>query len=226
MPDSFTIHKAKTTDQIIFISFYSNINADQFTTQLSTRLLHTERFTITRKTRNEYWIKDAGSKNFLKTAEITKLDEGIIFRWNKILCYFSSFTQRHTVIYNTFQLLLCLLHSQVPLTTTNFILVQIFSQGSIRNTMGVAICFEHISVNLNAKVVTQIIKVMGEVNSAWHVFVLTEGILSRIGVVWTIWWTVHQLSKKCLAPCFCLSQCLWFETTFGIFTRIVLPVRC
>ena len=102
MPNSFTIYKAKTTNQIIFIRFYSNIDADQFTTQLSTRLLHTERLAITRQTRNEYWIEDTGSNNFLETAKITKLDEGIIFGWNKILCYFSSFTKRHTVIYNTF----------------------------------------------------------------------------------------------------------------------------
>jgi hypothetical protein len=52
---------------------------------LSTSLLHTERFTITRQTRNKRWVENTGLNNAFNIFKITKLDEGIIFFRNKVL---------------------------------------------------------------------------------------------------------------------------------------------
>ena len=78
MPNGFTIDKTKSANEIIFISFNSNIYTDEFPTQLSTRLLNSERFTVTRETRNERRIKQIGLDNFFNITEVTKADEGII----------------------------------------------------------------------------------------------------------------------------------------------------
>jgi hypothetical protein len=81
----FAINKAKTPNKIIFISFDGNIYTNQFTLKLRTRLFNTERFTITRKTRNKRRVKDTGLNNFFNIVKVTKLDEGIIFIRNKVL---------------------------------------------------------------------------------------------------------------------------------------------
>ena len=85
MPDGGTVNKAEATNEIIFISFDSNVYTDKFSFELRTRLFDTKRFTVTRKPRNERRIEQMGLENGLKIAKRTKVDEGIIFLWNKVL---------------------------------------------------------------------------------------------------------------------------------------------
>ena len=85
MPDCGTVNKTEAANEIIFISFNSNVYSNQFPLKLRTRLFNTERFTITRKARNERRLEQIGLENGLKIAKRTKVDEGIIFFWNKVL---------------------------------------------------------------------------------------------------------------------------------------------
>ena len=129
MPNSCTIHKTKTTNQIIFISLNRNIHTNQFTTSLSTSLLHRERLTITRETRNKRWVKNTGLNNFFNIVEVTKLDESIIFIRNKILFQSRKSSRRRKTTFYFLNLFLC--HFQVPLTTSNLIFFKIFCDSLI-----------------------------------------------------------------------------------------------
>ena len=133
MPNSFTINKTKTTNKIILISFDGDVDTDQLPTQLSTGLFNTKRFTITRQTRNKRRVEETGLNNFLKIVKVTKLDEGIIFLWNEVL--FDRRNHRRCGD-GLFKLLTGFLHSQVPLTTGDFILIKSFSHSGIRDAVG------------------------------------------------------------------------------------------
>ena len=124
VPGSFTIHKTETTDQIILVSLNRDVDANQFTLKLSTRLFHRERFTVTRKTRNERRIEKTGLNNFFNIVEITKLDEGIIFIGNKVLLHRRNCSRSLKSTFNFINFLLS--DFQVPLATTNFKAVKSF----------------------------------------------------------------------------------------------------
>jgi len=135
MPHSSTINKAESTNKIVFISFNRNVYTNQFTLELSTRLLNRERFTVTRKTRNERRIEKIGLNNFFNIIKVTKLDEGIIFIRNKVL-----FHSRESS-----RCLVCLLHLtnntrghfQIPTTTTSFVIFQTATHGlNVQTTRG------------------------------------------------------------------------------------------
>ena len=118
MPDGCAVNEAKTANKVIFISLNSNVYTDQFSSELSTRLLNRERFTITRETRDKRRVEYTGLNNFFNITEIAKLDEGIIFLRDKVL-----FDCRHCS--RCLEILLqFFLDSQVPLTTTNFELIE------------------------------------------------------------------------------------------------------
>ena len=132
MPRSFTIHKAKSTNQIVLIGFDSHIHPNHFTFQLSTRLLHTKRFAITRKTRNERRVKETGLNNAFNVSKITKLDEGIIFIGNKVLLMVGKNGNTLKRTLDFFYFILC--DFEVPLTTTNLMMRKFVAYGLVVKT--------------------------------------------------------------------------------------------
>ena len=85
MPYSVTIYKAKTTNKVVFVGFDCDVDTDQFSLELSTGLLDSKGFSIPRKTRDKRRIEQIGFENGLKIIKRTKVDEGIIDCWNKVL---------------------------------------------------------------------------------------------------------------------------------------------
>src|SRR5210317_2365252 len=133
MPNSSTINKTETTNKIIFISFNSNVYTDKFSSELSTCLLDRERFTITRKSSNECRIEKTGLNNFFNVTKIAKLDEGIIFFWDKVLFYGRQCCRCLISAFDFFHFLLS--HFKVPLTTSYFIIGKFVSDSLIVGTI-------------------------------------------------------------------------------------------
>ena len=131
MPNSIAVHETETTDEIVFVGFDSDVDTDQFTLKLRTRLFHRERFTITRKTRNERWIEKTGINNFFDIIKITKLDEGIIFLRNKILFGRRNHSRRLESAFDFFNLFLS--HFKIPLGTTHLKRIKTLGYSLIRN---------------------------------------------------------------------------------------------
>ena len=84
MPNSFTINKTKPTNKVIFVSLDCNVDTNQFPLELQ-QGFDKERFTIARETRDKRRVEKTGLNNFFNIREVTKLDEGIIFLWDKVL---------------------------------------------------------------------------------------------------------------------------------------------
>ena len=68
VPDGF-IDKAETANEIIFICFDCNVYTDEFSSELGTRLLNRERFTIARETRDKRRVEDTGLNNFFNITK-------------------------------------------------------------------------------------------------------------------------------------------------------------
>ena len=92
MPNGFSANKTEATNKIIFISLYCDVDSDEFPSELGTRLFDRKRFTVARETRDKRRVEETGLNNFLNITKIAKLDEGIIFRGDKVLfdCWQSS----------------------------------------------------------------------------------------------------------------------------------------
>ena len=156
MPGSFTIYQTKTANQVILISLNRNVNTNQFTTKLSARLLNTERFTITRKTRNKRWIKKTGLNNFFNIIKVTKLDKGIIFFRNECLFYRRNHSRSLKSTFDFFNFLLS--NFKIPLSTTNFKWFKTLRYSLIRNIFRSTIPTNIGSNELSAKGVFKIVK--------------------------------------------------------------------
>ena len=53
VPNGFSIDKTETANKVVFVSFNGDVDSDEFSSELGTRLLHRERLTVARETRNE-----------------------------------------------------------------------------------------------------------------------------------------------------------------------------
>ena len=133
MPDGFSINKTETANKIIFIGFDCNIHTDELSSRLSTRLLHCESLTITGESSNECRIEQAGLNNFFNITEVAKADEGIIFFGDKVLLNSRQSSRCLIITLNLFDFLWC--HFKIPLATTNFILLNLFSHSLIITTI-------------------------------------------------------------------------------------------
>ena len=127
MPHRLTVDKTETTNQVILISFDSDVNTNQLTLQLSTSLLHTESFSVTRKTSEEDRVILTRRKNLFNITKVTKADEGSIFRRNKVFDFFHSRLSGRLII----SLLQLLCSSQVPQTTLHLKRFQFLSESLV-----------------------------------------------------------------------------------------------
>ena len=57
VPNGLSVNKTETTNKIIFISLYRDVDSDEFTSELSTRLFDRKRFAIARETRDKRRVK-------------------------------------------------------------------------------------------------------------------------------------------------------------------------
>ena len=72
VPHSLTVDKTETTDEVIFVSLYSDVDTDQLTSELGTRLLDSESFAVSRKSSNKSWVENLGFNNLLKICSVAK----------------------------------------------------------------------------------------------------------------------------------------------------------
>ncbi len=70
MPYSVAIDKTETTNKVIFISLYRDVDSNEFSSKLGTRLFDTKRFTIARETRDKRRVEDTGLNNFLISMKL------------------------------------------------------------------------------------------------------------------------------------------------------------
>ncbi|BCU99207.1 MAG: hypothetical protein CM15mV26_0300 [uncultured marine virus] len=73
VPDGCTVNKAETANEIIFISFNSNVYTDEFSSELGARLFDRKRFTVARETRDKRRVEYTGLNNLLRSPKLPNL---------------------------------------------------------------------------------------------------------------------------------------------------------